>query len=86
VLCGHDHQEGAGQVADRLAISTAGTLTDRTRGQRPAVFNVVRIDARAVRVEYWRWVADQREFRPSDNFAFARSSDRPTAVGAARDA
>ncbi len=86
VLCGHDHQEGAGQVADRLAISTAGTLTSRTRGKRPAVFNVVRIDASAVRVEYWRWVADRREFRPSDNFAFARSSGRPATVGAARDA
>jgi hypothetical protein len=35
VLCGHDHQEGADVLAGRVAVSTTGTLTVRTRGGRP---------------------------------------------------
>lgn len=72
VLCGHDHEEGAGQLPKGAVISTASTLTDRTRGKRPAVFNLVRVDRDSVRVEHWRWEASADRFVASDTHAFAR--------------
>ena len=84
VLCGHDHQEGAGQLPRGTVISTASTLSDRTRGQRPSVFNVVRVGPDAVKVEFWRWDRAANEFRASDSHAFARSGERHGVVGAGR--
>ena len=84
VLCGHDHQEGAGQLPRGTVVSTASTLSDRTRGKRPSVFNVVRIDEDAVKVEFWRWDRAAQEFRASDSHAFARSGERHGVVGAGR--
>jgi 3',5'-cyclic AMP phosphodiesterase CpdA len=84
VLCGHDHQEGAGQLPRGTVVSTASTLSDRTRGKRPSVFNVVRIDQDAVKVEFWRWDRAANEFRASDSHAFARSGERHGVVGAGR--
>jgi 3',5'-cyclic AMP phosphodiesterase CpdA len=84
VLCGHDHQEGAGQLPRGTVISTASTLSDRTRGKRPSVFNVVRIDRDAVQVEFWRWDRAADEFRASDSHAFARVGERHGVVGAGR--
>jgi 3',5'-cyclic AMP phosphodiesterase CpdA len=83
-LCGHDHQEGAGQLPRGTVISTSSTLSDRTRGKRPSVFNVVRIDREAVQVEFWRWDRAADEFRASDSHAFARSGERHGVVGAGR--
>ncbi len=84
VLCGHDHQEGAGQLPGGTVISTASTLSDRTRGKRPAVFNVVRIDRDGVQVEHWRWDREAGVFRAGDSHAFARRGVRHEAVGAGR--
>ncbi len=72
VLCGHDHQEGAGQVGNVVAISTAGTHTSRTRGGRPSVFNVVRIKPTSVEIQHYRWESEERRFVPSDKHSFAR--------------
>jgi 3',5'-cyclic AMP phosphodiesterase CpdA len=72
VLCGHDHQEGAGQVGNVVAISTAGTHTSRTRGGRPSVFNLVTIKPASVEIQHYRWEAEQRQFVPSDRHSFAR--------------
>jgi 3',5'-cyclic AMP phosphodiesterase CpdA len=72
VLCGHDHQEGAGQVGNVVAISTAGTHTNRTRGGRPSVFNVVRIKPGGVEIQHYRWEADRGQFVPSDKHSFTR--------------
>jgi 3',5'-cyclic AMP phosphodiesterase CpdA len=71
VLCGHDHQEGAGQV-DSVAVSTAGTHSFRSRRGRPSVFNVVRIEPFVVHVQHYRWEAAERRFQESDRFSFAR--------------
>lgn len=70
VLCGHDHQEGAGMAAEGLPISTAGTHTNRTRGGRASVFNLVRIHPDAVEIQHFRW--DNGKFLPSDQHRFAR--------------
>ena len=72
VCCGHDHEEQAGQVEGRLAVSQSGTHTSRTRGGRPAAFNVVRIEEDRIRIRHHRWDAANRTFNPADDFAFAR--------------
>lgn len=76
ILNGHDHEEAAAQLGDRIAVSTAGTLTNRMRGGKPSVFNVVRIDAGTVTIQHWRW-QDGGTFAPSDRFVFARASRGP---------
>ncbi|MGH7702758.1 MAG: metallophosphoesterase family protein [Gemmatimonadales bacterium] len=72
VLCGHDHEEGAGQIGGVLPVSTAGTLSARSRGGRPSVFNLVRIDSDRVQIEFYRWDQGKRHFRRGDVAAFAR--------------
>jgi 3',5'-cyclic AMP phosphodiesterase CpdA len=72
VLCGHDHQEGAGQVEGRVTVSTSGTHSSRSRGGRPSVFNLVRIEREVVHVQHYRWDAETVRFAPSDRFSFAR--------------
>jgi 3',5'-cyclic AMP phosphodiesterase CpdA len=73
VLCGHDHQEGAGQVHGSLAVSTAGTHSFRSRHRRPSVFNLVKIDAQAVHIQHYRWEPAGGRFLKSDTYSFARA-------------
>ncbi|MGI9039881.1 MAG: metallophosphoesterase family protein [Gemmatimonadales bacterium] len=72
VLCGHDHQEGAGQIGGALAVSTSGTHSERIRQGRPSVFNLVKIDSRAVHIQHFRWEGSNRSFLRSDTASFAR--------------
>lgn len=72
IVCGHDHQESAGQIEGKVVVSTSGTPTDRTRGDRPSAFNLIRIDATRIQVEHYRWSAEDRQFRRGDVSAFAR--------------
>jgi 3',5'-cyclic AMP phosphodiesterase CpdA len=83
ILCGHDHQEGAGQIQGSLAVSTAGTHSSRVRGGRPSVFNLVRIDGEAVHIQHFRWVSKDSQFIPSDTFSFARRGPPQVAVSVA---
>jgi 3',5'-cyclic AMP phosphodiesterase CpdA len=83
ILCGHDHQEGAGQIEGALAVSTSGTHSSRSRGGRPSVFNLVQIDGRAVHIQHFRWEAGARRFHRSDTFSFARSGPPRVAVSVA---
>jgi 3',5'-cyclic AMP phosphodiesterase CpdA len=83
VLCGHDHQEGAGQIQGALAVSTSGTHSGRSRGGRPSVFNLVRIEERAVHVQHYRWELAGRHFLRSDVHSFARSGGLQAAVSVA---
>ena len=85
VLCGHDHQEAASQVAGRLAVSAAGTHTSRTRGRRPSVFNMVRVDADSVHVQHFRWESSGRKFLRSDQYTFARLPIRQPIASTASD-
>ena len=73
VLCGHDHQEGADLLGNKVVVSTASTLCTRARGGRPASFNVVTIEPTAVQVTFFRWESERGRFRASDTFAFARA-------------
>lgn len=76
VLCGHDHQEGAEMLGDRVIISTAGPICIPARGGRPSSFNFVTIEPTAVQVTFFRWEAERGRFRASDTFAFARHARR----------
>lgn len=79
VLCGHDHEEGAELLDGRVVVSTAGTLSTRTRGGRPSCFNLVTIDAGSIQVTFFRWEGEKGRFRASDTVAFARTSKTPEA-------
>ncbi|MGH7509387.1 MAG: metallophosphoesterase family protein [Gemmatimonadales bacterium] len=83
ILCGHDHQEGAGQLQGSLAVSTSGTHSSRVRGGRPSVFNLVKIDDQAVHIQHFRWVSRDQLFIPSDTFSFARRGPPQVAVSVA---
>jgi predicted phosphodiesterase len=83
VLCGHDHHEGAGQIDGALAVSTSGTHSSRTRGGRPSVFNLVKVDGRAVHIRHYRWEAGSRRFLTSDVYSFARQGTPRVAVSVA---
>lgn len=82
VLCGHDHQEGADQLGDRLTISTTGTLSTRMRGGRPPVFNLIKVDHQAVHVQFVRWEPAPGSFRLSDIHSFAKCQYQPVAATA----
>ena len=74
VLCGHDHQEGAGQVDGVVAVSTAGTHTSRTRGGRPSAFNIVTVEEDSITIQHLRWEAGGKRFVASDLARFGRTS------------
>jgi 3',5'-cyclic AMP phosphodiesterase CpdA len=71
ILTGHDHEEAASLLGDRIVVSAASTHTRRTRGKRPSAFNVVRVEADRIGVRHWRW--DGAAFTPSDATWFARA-------------
>jgi 3',5'-cyclic AMP phosphodiesterase CpdA len=83
VLCGHDHQEGAGQVKGILPVSTAGTHSFRTRHGRASVFNTVLFDSRAVHVQHYRWESSSQRFLKSNTSSFARQGASSPAVSVA---
>jgi 3',5'-cyclic AMP phosphodiesterase CpdA len=75
VCCGHDHEEHVSQVEAarrRFVVSTAGTLTDRTRGGRPGSWNLIEADDTQVRVHLHEWHAPAREFRRARSNGYAR--------------
>jgi 3',5'-cyclic AMP phosphodiesterase CpdA len=82
VLCGHDHQESADTLGGHIVVSTAGTISTRSRGGRPSCFNFVTIEAAAVQVTMFRWDGERGRFNASDTFAFARGSDARAAIPA----
>lgn len=73
VLCGHDHQEAVHLVehtARGLVVATAGTVSTRSRGGRPASVNVVTATASALEVAAWVW--DGTAFAPGPATVFER--------------
>jgi predicted phosphodiesterase len=83
VLCGHDHQEGAGQVDGGITVSTSGTPSLRSRAGRPSMFNLLQIDAAVVHVQHYRWEASDQRFVASDRFSFARRTVPEAVVSSA---
>jgi len=65
VLCGHDHQEAVNYVEETkrgTIISTAGTVSDRSRGGRPSSVNTIRITPEQIEVATLVWTDVERTF------------------------
>lgn len=75
VCCGHDHEEHVAEVdvaQRKLVVSTAGTLTNRTRGGRPGAWNLIEVDEAVIRVTLYEWNAAAKDFRSARQNAYSR--------------
>jgi 3',5'-cyclic AMP phosphodiesterase CpdA len=65
VLCGHDHQEAIHYVEHTrkgTVVSTAGTVSNRSRGGRPSSLNVLEVENKQVKTTTHVWTPERREF------------------------
>jgi 3',5'-cyclic AMP phosphodiesterase CpdA len=65
VLCGHDHQEAVHLIehtSGGVVVSTAGTVSNRSRGGRPSSMNVLTFSPGRVLVETLVWTPDATNF------------------------
>jgi 3',5'-cyclic AMP phosphodiesterase CpdA len=65
VLCGHDHQEAVHYIEHTkkgTIISTAGTISNRSRGGRPSSVNSIRITPTEIEVSTLLWSDDVGNF------------------------
>lgn len=73
ILCGHDHQEGTGQLDGVVVVATSsGHARGRIRGGRPAAFNLIAIDDGSIEVQHLRWQAGERRFIAGGEARFGR--------------
>ncbi|HEU4564445.1 MAG TPA: metallophosphoesterase [Gemmatimonadaceae bacterium] len=75
VLCGHDHQEAIHYVEHTkkgTVISTAGTVSNRSRGGRPSSLNVIDLTPSAIEITTHIWSPGDCDFRPGAVRSFAR--------------
>jgi 3',5'-cyclic AMP phosphodiesterase CpdA len=75
VLCGHDHQEAVHYVEHTrkgTVISTAGTVSNRSRGGRPSSANVIEISEHQIDVTTFVWTPESQTFEAGPQKCFAR--------------
>ena len=75
VMCGHDHQEAIHYVEHTrrgTVISTAGTVSSRSRGGRPSSFNVIDLSPGEIVVTTHIWAGPEIGFREGPVRSFAR--------------
>lgn len=75
VLCGHDHQEAIHFVEHTkkgTVISTAGTVSNRSRGGRPSSLNIITITESGIEVVTRIWSRDAGTFVPGPVRSFER--------------
>ena len=75
VLCGHDHQEAVHYVEHTkkgTVISTAGTVSNRSRGGRPSSVNVITLSPTTIEVSTSVWSDKMRTFVAGASQCFAR--------------
>ncbi len=78
VLCGHDHQESVHYIEHTrkgTVISTAGTVSSRSRGGRPSSVNVISISDLVIDVTTYIWSPATNTFAPGPHRCFERSAD-----------
>ncbi len=76
VMCGHDHQESVHFIEHTrkgTVISTAGTVSSRSRGGRPSSVNVITVTNDAIDVETHVWSSSHHMFTLGPSRCFARS-------------
>jgi 3',5'-cyclic AMP phosphodiesterase CpdA len=74
VLCGHDHQEAVNFMEHPrkgVVVSTAGTVSNRSRGGRPSSYNVITIEPQSITVVTFIWDGEG-EFIPGPQRCFER--------------
>ncbi len=75
VLCGHDHQESVHYIEHTkkgTVISTAGTVSNRSRGGRPSSVNVISITPATIEVITRIWEPDAHTFVKGPHEIFKR--------------
>lgn len=75
ILCGHDHQESVHYVEHTkkgTVISTAGTVSSRSRGGRPSSVNVIDIGAETIDVTTRIWSSETMAFVAGPHRCFER--------------
>lgn len=78
VLCGHDHQEAIHFVEHTkrgTVISTAGTVSNRSRGGRPSSVNVVTIRKDAIDVRTLVWSSADHALADGPSRSFPRHAE-----------
>jgi 3',5'-cyclic AMP phosphodiesterase CpdA len=75
ILCGHDHQESVHYIEHTkkgTVISTAGTISSRSRGGRPSSVNVIRILPKQIDVTTHIWSDAKQTFVAGPHECFER--------------
>ncbi len=75
ILCGHDHQESVHYIEHTrkgTVISTAGTVSSRSRGGRPSSVNVIHILPKQIEVTTRIWSDKGKTFVPGPHKCFER--------------
>ena len=75
VLCGHDHQEAVHFVehtAKGTVVSTAGTVSNRSRGGRPSSVNSIQVTDQTIEVTTLVWSDASRAFTVGPSKRFPR--------------
>jgi 3',5'-cyclic AMP phosphodiesterase CpdA len=78
ILCGHDHQESVHYIEHTkkgTVISTAGTVSNRSRGGRPSSVNVIHILPTQIEVTTHIWSDKGKTFVPGPHKCFERSDN-----------
>jgi len=76
VCCGHDHQESVHYIEHTrkgTVISTAGTISNRSRGGRPSSVNVISIGSETIEVTTYMWSKEAHTFAKGPHKCFKRS-------------
>ncbi len=77
ILCGHDHQESVHYIEHTkkgTVISTAGTVSNRSRGGRPSSVNEIKIGLETIDVTTRIWSDDKKTFLHGPHRCFERSA------------
>jgi 3',5'-cyclic AMP phosphodiesterase CpdA len=75
VLCGHDHQEAIHYVEHTrrgTVISTAGTVSNRSRGGRPSSVNLIAMSSTQIEVHTLIWGGRENTFIDGPKRSFTR--------------
>jgi 3',5'-cyclic AMP phosphodiesterase CpdA len=75
VLCGHDHQEAVHYIEHTkkgTVISTAGTVSNRSRGGRPSSVNIIGVTPQNLDVTTLIWSQSSRTFETGPSRRFER--------------
>ncbi len=76
ILCGHDHQESVHYIEHTrkgTVISTAGTVSNRSRGGRPSSVNEITVGATTIDVTTRIWSDEEKTFVHGPHRCFERS-------------